>query len=257
MVPVKAYSFNLADVRLLAGPFLENMNRDGKWLLSIDTRRIMHNFRVNAGLFTNATAFGGWEQLDVELRGHSLGHILSGLAMMYASTGDKVYKNKGDTLVSALAGCQAALNREGYISAFPEHLIDRAVAGERVWAPWYTLHKIYAGLLDMYLYADNSEALDILTKAASWAYKKIGNLKPEQLAAMHKTEFGGMNEVMFNLYSVTGNPEHKKLAECFFHHSVLDPLADKKDMLAGLHANTQIPKITGITNSQGMRNHAQ
>lgn len=244
-IPVKAFAFNLTDVRLLESPFLENMKRDGKWLLSISTDRLLHNYRVNAGLATKAKAFGGWEGLDVELRGHSLGHVLSGLALMYASTGNEAFKLKGDSIVSAIGVCQDALKGNGYISAFPEYLIDRAIAGKPVWAPWYTLHKIYAGLLDMYLYTGNNKALEILTKAAAWAYGKIGDLTSEQLATMLKTEFGGMNEVMYNLYGVTGNPEHKKLAECFFHHFVMDPLASGQDRLSGLHANTQIPKITG------------
>ncbi|HOU03353.1 MAG TPA: glycoside hydrolase family 127 protein [Bacteroidales bacterium] len=244
-VPVKAYSFDLKDVKLLNSPFYQNMERDGKWLLSLDQRRLLHNYRINAGIRTNAKAYGGWEALDVELRGHTLGHVMSGLAMMYASTGNIAYKNRGDSIVMALAECQKALDRDGYLSAYPEYFIDRVIAGQGVWAPWYTLHKIYAGLLDMYLYADNQQALEVLNKAAGWAYKKIGSLTEDQLAVMLRTEFGGMNEVFYNLYSVTGNPDHKKLAECFYHHAVLDPLAARTDQLNKLHANTQIPKITG------------
>ncbi len=244
-IPIKAYSFDLKDVKLLNSPFYMNMERDGKWLLSLDQRRLLHNYRVNAGLRTNARPYGGWEALDVELRGHTLGHVMSGLAMMYASTGNPAFKNRGDSLVTALAECQQALGRGGYISAYPEYLIDRVINGQPVWAPWYTLHKIYAGLLDMYLYADNSQALEVLNKAAEWAYKKIGSLTGEELAVMLRTEFGGMNEVFYNLYSVTGNPDHLKLAECFYHTTVLDPLAHKTDQLNKLHANTQIPKITG------------
>ncbi len=244
-IPLKAYSFDLKDVRLLESPFYSNMERDGKWLLSLDQRRLLHNYRVNAGVRSNAKAYGGWEALDVELRGHTLGHVMSGLAMMYASTGNVAYKNRGDSIVTALADCQRALDRGGYISAYPENLIDRVIAGQGVWAPWYTLHKIYAGLLDMYLYSDNKQALEILNNAAAWAYKKIGSLTKDQLAVMLRTEFGGMNEVFYNLYSVTGNPDHKKLAECFYHHSVLDPLASMTDQLNKLHANTQIPKVTG------------
>ncbi len=244
-IPVKAYSFDLSDVRLLESPFLKNMELNGKWLLSMDTRRLLHNYRVNAGLRSGAKPYGGWEALDVELRGHSLGHILSGLSMMYAATGNEAYKNRGDSLVTALDECQTALDRGGYISAYPEYLIDRVIAGQPVWAPWYTIHKIYAGLLDMYLYAGNSKALEVLTKAADWAYEKIGSLSDEQLETMLKTEFGGMNEVFYNLYSVTGNQQHKKLAECFYHHAVLDPVAAQTDKLNKLHANTQIPKITG------------
>ena len=102
-IPVKAYSFNLSDVKLLESPFLQNMERDGKCLLSLDINRLLHNFKVNAGLRSNAKPYGGWEGLDVELRGHTTGHVLSGLALMYASTGNSAYKNRGDSIVSVLA----------------------------------------------------------------------------------------------------------------------------------------------------------
>jgi DUF1680 family protein len=244
-VQVKAYSFDLSDVKLLDSRFKENMERDGKWLLSIDKKRLLHSWHVNAGMQTNAKSLGGWEGLDVELRGHTLGHVISGLALMYASTGDIAYKSKGDSLVNSMAEIQQTLNQEGYLSAFPQNLVNRAIAGKPVWAPWYTLHKIMAGLIDMYQYTGNKQALDVVIKMSDWAYHKLENLSPEQLAVMHKAEFGGMMESAYNLYGITGNPNDKKLAEFFYHKSVLDPLAQKEDKLAGLHANTQIPKITG------------
>lgn len=251
--PLKAYCFDLSEVRLLDSPFKENMERDGKWLLSIPNERLWHSFRINAGMKTDKRgsdtkmpqALGGWEALDVELRGHSMGHVLSGLALMYASTGDMIYKTKGDSLVAALAEVQQVLNQDGYLSAFPRQYIDRCIAGTGVWAPWYTLHKINAGLLDMYLYADNKLALELVKNMATWAYKKLSNLTPEQLARMLRNEFGGMNEVFYNLYHITGNKEHLELANMFFHHQILDPLAQMQDNLRGLHANTLIPKIIG------------
>jgi DUF1680 family protein len=244
-VAVTAYSFDLSDVKLLASRFKDNMERDGKWLLSIDNNRLLHSWRVNAGMATRARPFGGWEGLDVELRGHTAGHVLSGLALMYVSTGDIAYKSKGDSLVSALADIQQVLNQGGYISAFPQNLVNRAIEGKPVWAPWYTLHKIMEGLIDMYQYAGNKQALDIVNKMSDWAYHKLENLSPEQLATMHRTEFGGMMEAAYNLYAITGNVNDKKLAECFYDHRILDPLAEGKDQLAGNHANTQIPKIVG------------
>jgi DUF1680 family protein len=244
-VEVKAYSFDLQDVKLLNSRFKDNMERDGRWLLSIDNIRLLHSWRVNAGMPTNAKPFGGWEGLDVELRGHTLGHVLSGLAMMYASTGDIAYKNKADSLVSALAEIQQVLNQDGYISAFPQNLVNRAIDGKPVWAPWYTLHKIMAGLIDMYQYAGNKQALDVVVKMSGWAFHKLENVSPEQLDVMHRTEFGGMIESAYNLYSITGNINDKKLAEFFCDHKILDPLVQKKDKLAKFHANTQIPKIIG------------
>jgi DUF1680 family protein len=242
---IKAYSFDLCDVKLLDSHFKDNMERDGKWLLSIDNNRLLHSWRVNAGMETHAKPLGGWEGLDVELRGHVMGHVLSGLALMYASTGNVAYKNKADSLVSALGQVQQMLNQGGYLSAFPQSLVNRAIEGKPVWAPWYTIHKIMAGLIDMYQYAGNTQALDVVVKMSDWAYNKLKNLLPEQLAIMHRTEFGGMIEAAYNLYGITGNLNDKKLAEFFYDHRVLDPLALKEDKLAGLHANTQIPKIIG------------
>ncbi len=221
------------------------MERDGKWLLSIDNERLLHSWKVNAGMQTYAKPYGGWEGLDVELRGHTTGHVLSGLALMYASTGDIVYKNKGDSLVTELAEIQKVLNQNGYLSAFPQNLINRVIEGKPVWAPWYTIHKIMAGLIDMYQYAGNKKALDIVEKMGDWEYNKLKNLSTEQLAVMLKNEFGGMIEAAYNLYGITGNVKFKKLAEFFYDHNVFDPLVKREDKLSGLHANTQIPKIIG------------
>ena len=245
LVPIKAYSFDLKDVRLLDSPFKENMERDAKWLLSIDNKRLLHSWKVNAGMQTYAKPYGGWEGLDVELRGHTTGHVLSGLALMYASTGDIVYKIKGDSLVAELAEIQKVLNQNGYLSAFPQNLINRVIKGKPVWAPWYTIHKIMAGLIDMYQYAGNKQALDIVEKMGDWEYNKLKDLSTEQLAVMMKNEFGGMIEAAYNLYGITGNVKFKKLAEFFYDHNVFDPLAKREDKLSGLHANTQIPKIIG------------
>ncbi len=247
--PIKIYSFNLRDVRLLKSPFTANMKRDGQWLLSIGANRLLHNFRVNAGMKIYAKALGGWESMDSELRGHITGHAMSALALLYASTGDTQYKNMGDSIVAGLAEVQKVLNQGGYLSAFPQNLIDRCIAGKPVWAPWYTLHKIMAGLLDMYLYTNNRQALEVAEKMGAWAYHKLSPLTSAQLAVMLKNEFGGMNEAFYNLYSVTGNENDLKLAEMFYNKEILDPLAKGIDNLAGLHANTQIPKVIGEARS--------
>jgi DUF1680 family protein len=243
--PVKAYSFKLQDVKLLDSRFKENMERNGSWLLRMDLQRLLHSWRVNAGIYSQARPLGGWEALDCDVRGHTMGHVLSGFALMYASTGDIVYKKKGDSLVIALADCQRILKQDGYLSAFPQNLIDRCIAGENVWAPWYTIHKIMAGLTDMYLYTGNKQALEVATKLSGWAYRKLHLLTPEQLATNMKIEFGGMIEIGYNLYAITGNHEDLELANFFYDHKVLDPLANNTDQLAKLHANTQIPKIIG------------
>jgi DUF1680 family protein len=246
-----AEPFALTDVRLLDGPFRDAMLRDQRYLLSLDPDRLLHTFRVNVGLPSSAQPLGGWEEPKGELRGHSLGHYLSALSLMYASTGDAVFKQRADYIVGELAKCQgnspAAGFHEGYLSAFPESFIDRVEQGKRVWAPWYTLHKIMAGLLDANQQCGNAQALDVLTKMADWVKFRVDNLTPEQMQKSLDTEHGGMNEVLANLYAVTGDTNYLRVAEAFNHQKVFGPLARGEDKLDRLHANTQIPKIIGAT----------
>ncbi|MDR2774574.1 MAG: glycoside hydrolase family 127 protein [Tannerella sp.] len=247
-VEIKAYSFDLKDVKLLDSPFKRNMERGSQWIMSFDVERLLKSFRVSAGMMAPEKALGGWEALDHEIRGHTTGHILSALACLYATTGDMRYKIKADSLVNGLAEVQDVLLRnglDGYISAFPEEFINRNIAGQNVWAPWYVLHKIYSGLTDQYLYADNQQAWDIVLKAATWAYRKLSPLSETQRAVMLQNEFGGVNDAFYNLYSITGNPEHKKLGDFFYHNAVIDPLAEGQDVLQGKHVNTYIPKVIG------------
>src|SRR5437016_3576438 len=252
----KAQSFSLREVRLLDGPFRDAMLRDQKFLLGIDNDRLLHNFRVNAGLPSSAKPYGGWEAPDVELRGHSLGHFLSACALMYSSTGDERFKTKGDQIVTELATIQQALPARGfhpgYLSAFPEEFFDRVDSRQRVWAPYYTLHKIMAGLLDIYQLADNQEALDVLVRLADWVKFRVDRLSEQQQQAALETEFGGMNEVLTNLYALTGNEEYLRIAQKFDHKRIFDPLARGEDPLNGVHANTQIPKAIGAAREYEM-----
>jgi DUF1680 family protein len=248
-VQLAALPFPLRDVRLLDGPFREAMLRDQKYLLSLDNDRLLHMFRVTAGLPSTAKPYGGWEAPDVQLRGHSMGHFLSACAMMYASTGDEQFKTKADAVVAELAKVQQALAAKGfnagYLSAFPEEFFDLVDKRERVWAPYYTIHKMMAGLLDMYLLCDNKQALDVLVKQAAWVKFRVDRLSEEQQQAALQTEFGGMEEVLTDLYAVTGDPEHLRVARKFDHKRIFDPLSRGEDPLNGLHANTQIPKAIG------------
>jgi DUF1680 family protein len=245
VVPLKAQAFSLRDVRLLDGPFRRAMELDRQYLLSLDADRLLHNFRVNAGLPSSAKPYGGWEDPKCELRGHFVGHYLSACALMYASTGDQRLKAQGDAIVKGLAECQAKLGGSGYLSAFPETFFDRVEARRNVWAPYYTLHKIYAGLLDMYVYCNNQQAMEVCRKFGDWVIARNARLSDEQMQAMLGTEHGGMNEVLANLYGLTGEEKYLKIAQRFNHMAVIGPAAQKQDKLTGLHANTQIPKFIG------------
>ncbi len=252
--PLKAYAFDLQDVKLLDSRFTKNMKRESDWILSIQTKSLLHSFRNNAGVYSGLEGgydsiykLAGWESLDCELRGHTTGHILSGLAMLYGTTGQEVYKIKADSIVSGLAEVQKALNQDGYLSAFPQNLIDRNIAGQRVWAPWYTLHKIFSGLIDQYLYCDDQQALEVVEKMAIWAHGKLAKITPEQRKVMIRNEFGGMNDSFYTLYEITGKPDYKWLAEFFYHEETLDPLLLQEDNLDKKHANTFIPKLIGLS----------
>jgi DUF1680 family protein len=248
-VGVSVFPFPLSQVSLLDSPFRANMTRTMAYLSFVDPDRLLHTFRLNVGLPSSAQAVGGWEGPTVELRGHSTGHLLSALAQAFANTGNTAFKSKGDYIVGVLASCQARANTAGFntnfLAAWPESMIDRVEAGTSVWAPYYTLHKIMAGLLDMNLLTGNAQALDVLTRMASWVKFRTDRLSTTQIQTMLRTEFGGMNEVLTNLFAVTGNPDHLTVARRFDHAQIFDPLASNLDRLAGFHANTQIPKIIG------------
>jgi uncharacterized protein len=248
-VPPSATLFSLTDVRLLNGPFRDAMVRDQKFLLEIDPDRLLHMFRVTAGLDSKARPYGGWEAPEVELRGHSLGHYLSACALMYSSTGDERFKARLDRVVAELALVQQSMPSRGfnagYLSAFPEEFFDRVDGGRRVWAPYYTIHKIMAGLLDAYEQCGNQQALDVLVKKARWVRLRVDRLSDEQQQRALDTEFGGMMEVLANLYARTGDPEVLRTARKFDHRAVFDPLARGEDALNSLHGNTQIPKAIG------------
>ena len=249
VAPLQVKSFDLKDIRLLPSRFRENMMRDSAWMASIDVNRLLHSFRTNAGVFAGREGgymtvkkLGGWESLDCELRGHTAGHLLSAYGLMYAATGSEIFKLKGDSIVNGLASVQEALGN-GYLSAFPEELINRNIRGTGVWAPWYTLHKLFSGLIDQYLYADNEQALNMVKRMGDWAYHKLKPQSEETRRKMIRNEFGGINESFYNLYAITGDDNYRWLAEYFYHNDVIDPLKELRDDLGTKHTNTFIPKV--------------
>ncbi len=254
VAPLKTYAFNLADVRLLEGsPFKNAMDKDAAYLLEIAPGRLLHRFYKNAGLPALDSVYGGWESEG--LSGHTLGHYLSACAMMYASTGDPRFKDRVNLLVKELARCQQARGT-GYIGAIPneDSLFTQVARGEirsggfdlnGGWAPWYTVHKVMSGLLDAYLYCSNEKALQLVTGMADWTYNTINHLTREQLDKMLRCEFGGMNDVLANIYSVSGNKKYLDLSYKFFDNFVMEPLSKRMDPMPGKHANTQVPKAIG------------
>lgn len=249
IVPLQVKSFDLKDIRLLPGRFRENMMRDSAWMVSIDVNRLLHSFHTNAGVFAGREGgymtvkkLGGWESLDCELRGHTAGHLLSAYGLMYAATGSEIFKLKGDSIVNGLAEVQEALGN-GYLSAFPEELINRNLLGGSVWAPWYTQHKLFSGLIDQYLYAANQQALKVVKGMGDWAYRKLKPQSEETRRKMIRNEFGGINESFYNLYAITGDENYRWLAEYFYHNDVVDPLKAQNDDLGTKHTNTFIPKV--------------
>lgn len=246
---VVARAFPLSDVRLLPGRLHKALEGDSAWMSAISVDRLVHSFRNNAGVFAgreggyeSVPKYGGWESLDCDLRGHTTGHFMSACGLMYASTGDEQFRLKGDSIVNALAEVQQALGG-GYLSAFPEELINRNMQGKAVWAPWYTLHKILSGLIDQYVYCGNTKALDVATRMADWAYNKLAGVGEEQRALMLRNEFGGINDSFYNLYALTAEPRYLELARFFYHNDVIDPLRNGNTDFGTRHTNTFIPKI--------------
>lgn len=256
--PVKVQPFPMTQVRLLPGPFQEAQEWNRGYLRRLSADRLIHNFRVNAGLPSAAPPLGGWEEPKGELRGHFTGHFLSACALMHACTGDKDIKAKGDYLVAELAKCQQRLGG-GYLSAFPTEFWDRLKARKRVWAPFYTIHKIMAGMLDMHQHCANKQALEVLEGMAAWADNWSAPIPEPQMQDILHTEYGGMNEVLYNLAAVTRDERWGKAGDRFTKKRFFNPLALRRDELRGLHVNTHIPQVLGAARryelSSDMRFH--
>ena len=254
VIALRAMPFELRDVRLLDGPFKAAMQRDLDYLLSLDPDRLLSGFYTNAGLEPKAPKYGGWESRGVA--GFSLGHYLSACSMAYSTTGDARFKARVDGIVTQLAHCQAQ-SANGYLSAIPDDKrIWREVSQGDIrsqgfdlnggWVPWYTMHKVFAGLIDSYQQTGNAEAKTVALKLANWAIETTKNLNEAQWQQMLACEHGGMNESMAQLYAWTGEPKYLALSEHFNHQAILDPLAHgDASILPGKHANTQIPKVIG------------
>jgi DUF1680 family protein len=242
--PPRVRPFPLGAAQISGGPFALAAAWNRGYLGRLAPERLVHNFRVNAGLSSSARPLGGWEAPGVELRGHFTGHFLSAAALQHSTTGDRAMREAGEHIVAELAQVQRALGG-GYLSAFPLEFWDRLAAGTHVWAPFYTLHKIMAGLLDMHVHAGSRQALEVLLELAGWVDRWTGVRSERQMQAILGNEFGGMNEVLYNLAAVTGEPHWGGVGDRFIRTAFFNPLALRRDELRGLHANTHIPQVIG------------
>ncbi len=245
----------LTAVRLTGGPLKKAQDLDAAYLLSLDPDRMLAFYRKRAGLPQKAEGYTGWDADGRQLTGHIAGHHLSAVSLMYAATGDARFKQRADYIVSEIKICQDA-NADGFAGALPgvKDAFAEVSKGNikaanfdlnGLWSPWYTLHKTYAGLRDAYRHTGNQAALDIEVKFAAWAENYLAPMDDATIQRMLACEFGGMNEMMADLYADTGDQRWLALSYKFEHKAVLDPLKRGNDPLSSLHGNTQVPKLVG------------
>ncbi len=245
----------LSAVRLTGGPLKRAQELDADYLLKLEPDRMLAYYRERAGLPQKAQPYAGWDGDKRNLTGHIAGHYLSAVSLMWAATGDPRFKDRatyivnelkvvqdkqGDGYLGALAGA-----REAFAQVTSGNIKSSNFDLNGLWSPWYTLHKTYAGLRDAYRYTGNRTALDLEIKYAAWAESIMSKLNDEQTQRMLNTEFGGMNEVLADLYADTGDRRWLDLSYRFEHRAILDPLKRHEDPLDGVHVNMTIPKLIG------------
>jgi DUF1680 family protein len=252
---IKARPLPLSGVRLLGGPLKHAQDLNARYLLQLEPDRMLAYYRERAGLTPKAEPYGGWDGGGRNLTGHIGGHYLSAVSLMWAATEDERFKQRADYIVGELEQVQGK-HGDGYLSALGggREAFGALARGEirsaafdlnGEWSPWYTLHKTYAGLRDAYRYTDNRAALDVEVEFAAWAEGILAGLDEDQIQQMLNTEFGGMNEVLVDLYADTGDDRWLDLSYKFEHAAFIQPLQRHQDNLARKHGNTQVPKLIG------------
>lgn len=252
----------LRHVRLRPSLFADSFGANRDYLMALDPERLLHNFYLSAGLPAPKPVYGGWEAMGIA--GHSLGHWLTGCALVVASSDDAEIAARLDHALAEMARIQAA-HGDGYVGGTTVErdgeTVDGKVVFEEVrrgeirsggfdlnggWVPVYTWHKVHAGLLDAHMLAGNPRAMPIMLGMATYLADVLEPLTDEQMQRVLHAEHGGINETYAETYALTGDRRWLRLAERLRHRAVLDPLAAQQDRLAGLHANTQIPKVIGL-----------
>ena len=253
----KLYSneFFLGDVKLLDGPFKKAQELNLKTLLKYDVNRFLAPYLKAAGLPTQAQNYPNWESMGLD--GHMAGHYLSAMAMNFAATGDIRCEDRMESMISVLKKCQEANAKDtnfiGYVGGGPNAKTmwlkiknGNPSAIYDGWAPWYNVHKMYAGLRDAWLYGNNETAKVMFLKFCDWGISLCANLSDAQMETMLSNEQGGMNEMYADAYQITGNSKYLNMAKRFSHKVILNAFAAKIDNLDNKHANTQIPKAIGF-----------
>ncbi len=223
------------------------------FLKSLDPDRLLHNFRITAGLPSQAIPLEGWEAPQVGLRGHFTGHYLSAVSHLVRKYKDPQLSKHLIYMIEELDKCRQA-SANGYLGAFPQEdfdVLETRFTG--VWAPYYTYHKIMQGLWDTYVYTHNTQAYDIVLSMAEYVQNRMAKLNKETIEKMMYTaeanpqnEMGAMNEVLYKLYRLSDNSRHFSLAETFDQDWFLNPLSKNEDILSGLHSNTHIVLVNGF-----------
>ncbi len=247
--------FPLGDVTLLDGPFKDARDLNIEVLLQYDVDRLLAPYRKEAGLSEKAESYPNWIGLD----GHVGGHYLSAMAMNYAATGHAECKKRMDYMLSELKACQEANTANypewgaGYAGGFPnsKNLWSTFKEGNfrmyhASWAPFYNLHKMFAGLRDAWLYGESEEAKSLFLRFCDWGIAIVSDLSDDQMESVLAMEHGGMNEVYADAYQITGDKKYLEAAKRYSHKALLNPLSEGIDNLDNKHANTQIPKFVGF-----------
>lgn len=255
VVSFSVLQFPLTAVKLLDGPFNNAMELDKNTLLNYEPDRLLAKFYIEAGLTPKAEHYMGWE--NEMLAGHSLGHYLSACSMMYQSTGDQRFLDRVNYIVDELKKLQDA-DGNGYIGAFTngKKIFEEEVAKGNIrsqgfdlngiWSPFYTHHKVMAGLSDSYHLCGNQTALEVEKRFAGWIEGIVSQLTDEQVQTMLRCEYGGITESFADLYADTKDEKYLKLAGVFYQKAFLDSLKLRKDVMPGKHANTNIPKLIAM-----------
>ena len=245
--------FELDKVQILDNYYLSAQKSDIAFLKKMDTARLLAGFRTTAGIDTKGVRpYGGWE--DSLLGGHCVGHYLTALAQAVKVTGDKELKEKSQTLIAGLEECQKKLGTGFLFGAKVEDkedvekqfdILEGKKKGE-TWVPWYNMHKVLAGLVDTYKYTGNETALLVAEKLGDWIYARVSKWDLKTNQKVLETEYGGMNDCLYELYSYSHNKHHLEAAQKFDEKALfLMAAKGEKNCLDGKHANTQIPKFIG------------